>query len=288
LFPCSQAAKAAAEDAANTADEADAATHKEKVKKTAQSHKNRTQLQSCCSQRAALLACVQGETAEGTEKKAEESVPQDTKICVEFEPCKKTVGCSRLCPVGKRHRGMCKVDGKMVKPDKMQTDMQTDTDDEPKAGADHVLGAARVHVVITPPPRRCLCRVMRSFLLATRVLLLLGLTRASFAEKKLPGADGGQWTVCTHLEKYGLNVEPRYAQALAVLMRASGGRTALEFGCGLGLYSSYLVSSGAATGDVIGIEPDQVFAHLWRKMRVSTDGRPRQAAIDVTTATVEE
>ena len=35
---------------------------------------------------------------------------------------------------------MCKVDGKMVKPGKMQTD----TDDEPKAGADHVLGADRV------------------------------------------------------------------------------------------------------------------------------------------------
>ena len=34
---------------------------------------------------------------------------------------------------------MCKVDGKMVKPDKMQTE-----DDEPKAGADDVLGADRV------------------------------------------------------------------------------------------------------------------------------------------------
>ena len=49
MFPCSQAAKAAAEDAAKAADEADAATHEvkqEKVKKTAQSHKNRTPLQS--------------------------------------------------------------------------------------------------------------------------------------------------------------------------------------------------------------------------------------------------
>ena len=34
---------------------------------------------------------------------------------------------------------MCKVDGKMVKPDKMQTE-----DDEPKAAADDVLGADRV------------------------------------------------------------------------------------------------------------------------------------------------
>ena len=47
LYPCSQAAKAAAEGVAKTADEADAATHEvkqEKVEKTAQSHKNRTQL----------------------------------------------------------------------------------------------------------------------------------------------------------------------------------------------------------------------------------------------------
>ena len=73
----------------------------------------------------------------------DESATQDTKICVDYEPCKKTEGCSRLCPAGQRHRGMCKVDGKMVKPDKMQTE-----DDEPKAKVDlvtdHVLGADRV------------------------------------------------------------------------------------------------------------------------------------------------
>ena len=86
-----------------------------------------------------MLACVQDESSETTAKKAEESVPQDTKICVDYEPCKKTEGCSRLCPIGQKHRGMCKVDGKMVKPDKMQTE-----DDEPKAAADDVLGADRV------------------------------------------------------------------------------------------------------------------------------------------------
>merc|ERR1719247_41997 len=69
----------------------------------------------------------------------DESATQGTKICVDYEPCKKTVGCSRLCPAGKRHRGMCVVGGKALKPDKMQTE-----DDEPKAGADHVLGADRV------------------------------------------------------------------------------------------------------------------------------------------------
>lgn len=68
----------------------------------------------------------------------EESATQGTKICVDYEPCKKTVGCSRMCPAGKKHRGACVVNGKMLKPDKMQTE-----DDEPKAAADDVLGAGR-------------------------------------------------------------------------------------------------------------------------------------------------
>ena len=66
----------------------------------------------------------------------EESATQGTKICVDYEPCKKTVGCSRMCLAGKRHRGMCVVNGKALKPDKMQTE-----DDEPKTGA---LGVDRV------------------------------------------------------------------------------------------------------------------------------------------------
>ena len=60
MYPCLQAAKAAAEDAAKTADEVDAATHEvkqEKVGKTAQSHKNRTQL-SILLLTARCVACV--------------------------------------------------------------------------------------------------------------------------------------------------------------------------------------------------------------------------------------
>ena len=69
-----------------------------------------------------MLTRVQGETAEGTEKKADAANTQDAKICVDYEPCKKTEGCSRLCPIGQKHRGACVVGGKMLKPDKMQTD----------------------------------------------------------------------------------------------------------------------------------------------------------------------
>ena len=125
LFLCSQAAKAAAEGAAKTADEADAATHEvkqEKVKKTAHITKTAHSFQSCYSQRAALLARAQDESVEGTGTMVDESATQGTKICVDYEPCKKTVGCSRMCPAGKKHRGACVVDGKMVKPDTMQTD----------------------------------------------------------------------------------------------------------------------------------------------------------------------
>ena len=82
-----------------------------------------------------MLACVQDESVEGTGTMVDESATQDTKICVEYEPCKKTIGCSRMCPAGKKHRGACVVNGKMLKPDKMQTEDLV---------AHYVLGADRV------------------------------------------------------------------------------------------------------------------------------------------------
>ena len=107
MYPCLQAAKAAAEDAAKTADEVDAATHEVKQEKVRIQHstqKTAHSFQSCCSQRAALLACVQDESVEGTGTMVDESATQDTKICIDYEPCKKTEGCSRMCPAGKKVR----------------------------------------------------------------------------------------------------------------------------------------------------------------------------------------
>ena len=124
---------------AKAADEADAATHEvkhEKVKKTAHITKTAHSFNPAAHRAFALLACVQDESSETTGTMVEESATQGTKICVDYEPCKKTVGCSRMCLAGKRHRGMCVVNGKALKPDKMQTE-----DDEPKAGA---LGVDRV------------------------------------------------------------------------------------------------------------------------------------------------
>ena len=100
-----------------------------------------------------MLACVQDESSETTAKTADEANTQSTKICVDYEPCKKTVGCSRMCLAGKRHRGMCVVNGKALKPDKMQTE-----DDEPKAGADRILRDKKLPTErrqhITPPPKK--------------------------------------------------------------------------------------------------------------------------------------
>ena len=124
---------------AKAADEVDAATHEvkhEKVKKTAHIIKTAHSFNPAAHRAFALLACVQDESSETTEKKADAANTQDAKICVDYEPCKKTVGCSRMCLAGKRHRGMCVVNGKALKPDKMQTE-----DDEPKTGA---LGVDRV------------------------------------------------------------------------------------------------------------------------------------------------
>ena len=151
---------------AKTADEAGAATHevkKEKVRKQHNLTKTAYRFQSCCSQRAALLACAQDEDEdedeeecvycyyicrhcfafgtedpdctkcgkkrcvllytepnssmalakaksknddedEATATTADEANTQGTKICVDYEPCKKTEGCSRLCPIGQKHR----------------------------------------------------------------------------------------------------------------------------------------------------------------------------------------
>ena len=124
------------------------------------------------------------------------------------------------------------------------------------------------------------------------LLLLLFSTSANSASswKQLKGNRGGNWSPCTHLVAYGLNAEPRYAKALAVLFAQARGATALEFGCGLGLYSSYLARFGGVSGDVVGVEPDPRFHKIWASMGLlAEDGlRPRQAAVDITHANVSE
>ena len=56
---------------------------------------------------------MQGETAEGTEQKADESDTSNTQDTQDiFVPCLKTDGCIRTFPIGQKHRrGACVVNG---------------------------------------------------------------------------------------------------------------------------------------------------------------------------------
>jgi len=55
-------------------------------------------------------------------KKEKLSWTGNPKFGIDHEACKKTEGCTRNCPMKQKHRGACVVNGKSLKPDKMQTD----------------------------------------------------------------------------------------------------------------------------------------------------------------------
>ena len=104
VMAATEAAKAAAEGVAKAAEDADAATHevkKEKVRKQHNLTKTAHRFNPAAHRAFALLACVQDESSETTEKKADAANTQDAKICVDYEPCKKTEGCSRMCLIGR-------------------------------------------------------------------------------------------------------------------------------------------------------------------------------------------
>ena len=83
---------------------------------------------------------------------------------------------------------------------------------------------------------------------------------------------GGSWTVCNHVQTYGLNFDFGLGNALARLLEP---RTSLEFGCGLGLYTSFL----ARTAKALCIEPQpmptSIFGH----------SNPQQLRTDLANAT---
>lgn len=97
---------------------------------------------------------------------------------------------------------------------------------------------------------------------------------------KLAGSKGGAWTSCTHLIAYGLLTEPRYLKALVASARMVSASTFLEFGCGIGLASSFIAKSFPNASDVVGIEPNKY--HFWDSMgMLSPNGLPRQANVDL-------
>ncbi len=76
--------------------------------------------------------------------------------------------------------------------------------------------------------------------------------RSSDSEHSI-GSDGGAWSWMTHMYHYGLNFDLGLASFLAALNPES----AIEFGCGIGLYTQFLVQSGVQ-GPVLGLEPNDM------------------------------
>ena len=73
------------------------------------------------------------------------------------------------------------------------------------------------------------------------------------------GNNGGQWTWCTHLMQYGPNFDRGLANFISGILRPE---SALEFGCGIGLYINYIEHFTTAkhkqSSRFIGIEPESM------------------------------
>ncbi len=73
------------------------------------------------------------------------------------------------------------------------------------------------------------------------------------------GENGGEWTWCTHLMKYGPNFDRGLANFLSGILRPA---STLEFGCGIGLYINYIeqftTNPNKDISKFIGIEPESM------------------------------
>eukprot|EP01084_Bolivina_argentea_P138056 243144_1 len=70
---------------------------------------------------------------------------------------------------------------------------------------------------------------------------------------------GGAWSLCTHIYRYGPNFDRGFASFLATTFQP---KTALEFGCGIGLYINYISKFSPHSNDIdslyLGIEPQSM------------------------------
>lgn len=74
------------------------------------------------------------------------------------------------------------------------------------------------------------------------------------------GEKGGQWSACTHLEKYGLNFASAYVRELAFGFKPA---SVLEFGCGLGTTSDYLARFVPGGSNVVCVEPEPMLSDVF-------------------------
>ena len=88
-------------------------------------------------------------------------------------------------------------------------------------------------------------------------------TLTEVVEKKgASGEEGGQWTACTHLKIYGLNLATYFLRFLAYKIRP---RTVLELGCGLGTTSDYLVRHVPGGASVTCVEPEPMLGEVFNR-----------------------
>ena len=96
------------------------------------------------------------------------------------------------------------------------------------------------------------------------------------ASKGMTGADGGEWTACTHLQRYGLNLALYFLRFLAFELKP---KTALEFGCGLGTTADYLARFSPGGAAVTCLEPEPMLGEVFDRHPT----RSAQLAVDVFT-----
>ncbi|KAL3912049.1 MAG: hypothetical protein SGARI_001349 [Bacillariaceae sp.] len=74
------------------------------------------------------------------------------------------------------------------------------------------------------------------------------------------GAEGGAWSACTHLQRYGMNFMPFLARHLAFGLQP---KSVLEFGCGLGTMSDFLARFVPGGSQVVCVEPEPMLGEVF-------------------------
>ena len=73
------------------------------------------------------------------------------------------------------------------------------------------------------------------------------------------GARGGEWSACTHLQLYGMNVAPMFLRFIALVLQPA---RALEVGCGLGTTADFISRFSPVSQLVACVEPDPMLGEV--------------------------
>ena len=125
---------------------------------------------------------------------------------------------------------------------------------------DESTGNARQRTPTTPSsaaelfiPRQCHASLVTHFPSIEDII-------ADSSQDASEGEEGGQWSACTHLDKYGLNFASAYVRELAFGLKPA---RVLEFGCGLGTTSDYLARYVPGGSNVVCVEPEPMLSDVF-------------------------